>query len=55
MRGYKDMRKLIAMLALLMLVFALTACGSDAEMNADLVITRAAEETIRSASRFWIV
>lgn len=39
------MRKLIAMLALLVLVLTLTACGSDAEMNADLVITRAAEET----------
>ena len=39
------MRKLIAMLALLMLVFALAACGSDAEMDADLVITRATEAT----------
>lgn len=39
------MRKLIAMLALLVLVLTLTACGADAEMNADLVITRAAEET----------
>ena len=39
------MRKLIAMLALLVLVFALSACGSEAEQNADLVITRATEES----------
>ena len=39
------MRKLIAIMAMLMLTFALTACGADAEMNADLVITRATEET----------
>ena len=39
------MRKLIAMLALLVLVFALAACGSDAEQNVDLVITRATEES----------
>lgn len=39
------MRKLIAMLALLVLVFALSACGSEADQNADLLITRATEET----------
>ena len=39
------MRKLIAMLALLVLVFALAACGSEADQNADLLITRATEET----------
>ena len=39
------MRKLIAMLALLVLVTALTACGSDAELNEDLVITRGTEAT----------
>ena len=39
------MKKLIAVLALLVLVFALAACGSEAEQNADLVITRATEET----------
>lgn len=39
------MRKLIAILALLVLVIALAACGSDAEQNVDLVITRATEET----------
>ena len=40
------MRKLIAMMTLLALVVALAACGNDAEQNADLVITRAAEETV---------
>ena len=39
------MRKLIAMLALLTLVFALAACGAEAESNADLVITRGTEAT----------
>ena len=37
------MRKLIAMLALLVLVAALAACGSEAELNEDLVITRGTE------------
>ena len=39
------MRKLIAMLALLVLAFALVACGADAEVNEDLVITRGTEAT----------
>ena len=39
------MRKLIAMLALLALTFALVACGADAEVNEDLVITRGTEAT----------
>ena len=39
------MRKMIAMLALLVLMLALVACGSEAEAEA-LVITRAAEETL---------
>ena len=39
------MKKLITVLALLVLVFALAACGSEAEQNADLVITRATEES----------
>ena len=39
------MRKLIAMLALLVLTFALAACGSEAEINEDLVITRGTEAT----------
>ena len=39
------MRKLIAMLALMALVFALAACGADAEVNEDLVITRGTEAT----------
>lgn len=39
------MRKLIAMLALLVLVFVLAACGSEAEANEDLVITRGTEAT----------
>ena len=39
------MRKMIAMLALLVLVFALTACGAEANTNEDLVITRGTEAT----------
>ena len=37
------MRKLIAILALLVLTFALVACGADANANEDLVITRGTE------------
>lgn len=40
------MRKLIAMLALLVLTFALVACGAEAELDTDLVITRATEENV---------
>ena len=37
------MRKMIAMLALLALTVALAACGADANVNEDLVITRGTE------------
>ena len=37
------MRKWIAMAALLILVAALAACGSEAELSEDMVITRATE------------
>ena len=37
------MRKMIAMLALLAITFALAACGADANVNEDLVITRGTE------------
>ena len=45
------MRKLIAMMALAVLVFALAACGSEAEPAEDLVITRSTEaaETAEAA------
>ena len=39
------MRKLIALMVVLVMVFAMTACGSNAEVNEDLVITRATEVT----------
>lgn len=38
------MKKLIAILLAMMLVLSLAACGAEEEPNADLVITRAAEE-----------
>lgn len=38
------MKKLIAMLLAVMMVFSLAACGAEEEPNADLVITRAPEE-----------
>ena len=37
------MRKLIAVLAMLVLIFALGACGADAESNEELMITRGTE------------
>lgn len=37
------MRKTIAMLALLAITFVLAACGADANVNEDLVITRGTE------------
>ena len=39
------MRKLIAMLAFVVLVAALAACGAEGELNEDLVITRGTEAT----------
>lgn len=38
------MKKLIAMLLAVMMLLCLAACGAEEETNADLVITRAAEE-----------
>lgn len=40
------MKKLIAILLAMMLVLSLAACGAEEEPNADLVITRAAEEDV---------
>ena len=39
------MRKLIAILAVMLLVFALAACGADSQADADMVITRSTEAT----------
>ena len=39
------MKKLIAIMAVLLMVCSMTACGSDADVNEDLVITRGTEAT----------
>lgn len=45
-----NMKKLIAMLLAVLMIFCLTACGAEEESNADLVITRAPETATEAAA-----